>query len=443
LQFNSGALVFGDFSSSPTGANFVGRIDDVRIYSAARTAKAIRDDIADGVNIVQQPSNQGATLGGNSTFSVSARGYLTPLAYQWQFNGTNIAGATNSAVTISNVQPSQLGDYRVQVKGGGAAGLTTNVSSKLTGSAFQMGGYNIDIPNNGSFDLQKFTYLMWVRSPAPGTFKYLFSRARSAPGPNMTSVALYTGTPAGVQGIISLQQTNIFGDLIATNQYVTPIIPGITTNLWDGGWHQVGLVWDGTTLMTYFDGAPGSSVNTAVAFQPGSVQYSDGTGYQNADLVLGGLVLDDVTITKYGGDLDEVKVFNRDLTPTEITNNFNNPSSNPSDLVGWWTGDDVKINDLAGLNDQGYAVPEIGASGYEVSQIATLSAIIPALFTKTSVDNGIFQSTLTGPTGQNFSIERSGGLTSPTWTPLITNVVPFIFNDPVGTNSSFYRAKAQ
>ena len=49
-----------------------------------------------------------------STFSVTASA-ACPLAYQWLFQGTNLAGATNSTLTIDSVQPSDAGIYSVVV----------------------------------------------------------------------------------------------------------------------------------------------------------------------------------------------------------------------------------------------------------------------------------------------------------------------------------------
>jgi hypothetical protein len=77
-----------------------------------------------GVNapctILNQP--QSITLGPVSTnyttittnFSVTAIG-MGPLRYQWRFWGTNLPGATNSTLTLSNVALSDAGPYAVQV----------------------------------------------------------------------------------------------------------------------------------------------------------------------------------------------------------------------------------------------------------------------------------------------------------------------------------------
>jgi len=62
--------------------------------------------------IVTQPTNQSVPMGGTALFTVAATGAPT-LNYQWQFNGTNMPGATNSALPFVNVQPSNAGPYQV------------------------------------------------------------------------------------------------------------------------------------------------------------------------------------------------------------------------------------------------------------------------------------------------------------------------------------------
>src|SRR5262249_23211459 len=39
----------------------------------------------------------------------------SPIFYQWQFNGMDIAGATGSILVLTNIQPSLVGLYRVVV----------------------------------------------------------------------------------------------------------------------------------------------------------------------------------------------------------------------------------------------------------------------------------------------------------------------------------------
>ncbi|MEQ2007905.1 MAG: immunoglobulin domain-containing protein [Limisphaerales bacterium] len=76
-----------------------------------------------------QPQSLTVVQGQNATFSVNAVG-STPLTYQWRFGGVNITGATNSSVTLTNVQPSQAGLYSVVISN--PFGTTTSSNATLT-----------------------------------------------------------------------------------------------------------------------------------------------------------------------------------------------------------------------------------------------------------------------------------------------------------------------
>src|SRR6185436_639871 len=79
-------------------------------------------------SITQEPQSQTVDQGSNATFTVTASG-TTPLAYQWRFNSTNIAGATASAYTRTNAQPTDAGSYTVVVTN--VAGGVTSVVATL------------------------------------------------------------------------------------------------------------------------------------------------------------------------------------------------------------------------------------------------------------------------------------------------------------------------
>src|SRR5207247_6763331 len=61
-----------------------------------------------------------------------------PLGFQWKFNGANLSGATNQALSLNNVQPSQAGSYSVRISNSygsaqsSAAQLTVNVAALIT-----------------------------------------------------------------------------------------------------------------------------------------------------------------------------------------------------------------------------------------------------------------------------------------------------------------------
>jgi hypothetical protein len=76
-----------------------------------------------------QPASQTVTIGASASFTVAAGGTPT-LSYQWQFNGTNIGGATSSVLTLTNVGFAQVGQYSVVITN--AYGSTSGGPAVLT-----------------------------------------------------------------------------------------------------------------------------------------------------------------------------------------------------------------------------------------------------------------------------------------------------------------------
>jgi hypothetical protein len=65
--------------------------------------------------IVTQPQGGTVNRGTPVTFTVVATG-AAPLSYQWRFEGTDIAGATQTQLNLNNVQPTNSGSYTVVVR---------------------------------------------------------------------------------------------------------------------------------------------------------------------------------------------------------------------------------------------------------------------------------------------------------------------------------------
>jgi len=102
-------------------------------------------------SILIQPVSLTVTQGQSAIFSVSAIGDA-PLFYRWNFNGTEIAGATNSLI-ISNAQPTHAGSYRVIVSN--HVGSVTSSIATLTIRALDFGdapdpGYATLLATNGA-----------------------------------------------------------------------------------------------------------------------------------------------------------------------------------------------------------------------------------------------------------------------------------------------------
>ena len=70
------------------------------------------------------PQNLTVLNGTNVTFSVTASGF-NPLGYQWQFNNSDLPNATNAALALSNVSPTDQGSYRVRIENPVGVALST------------------------------------------------------------------------------------------------------------------------------------------------------------------------------------------------------------------------------------------------------------------------------------------------------------------------------
>ena len=115
---------FWQYSSSATVSGISGGCDgDVFNGTAAGMASYVVGGYGPP-SLLSQPSNRYADQRGSITMRVSAAG-AAPLKYQWRFNGANISLATNSTLTLTNIQTTNAGSYTVVV---------TNSSGSITSS---------------------------------------------------------------------------------------------------------------------------------------------------------------------------------------------------------------------------------------------------------------------------------------------------------------------
>jgi hypothetical protein len=130
-------LIGSEFDFGSLDLPFNGRIDEASIYDRALTSteiKAIYDAGSAGKcglppRILMQPLSQSVAADSTATFSVTAGG-LAPLAYQWNFDGTNIAGETDATLVLTNVHSTADGSYTVAVTN--ALGSAASSNAVLT-----------------------------------------------------------------------------------------------------------------------------------------------------------------------------------------------------------------------------------------------------------------------------------------------------------------------
>ncbi len=290
--------------------------------------------------ITQQPVSVSRYPGGTAVFTVVATGGNS-LGYQWGHNGNPILDATNTTLTVSNVQPAQAGNYRVVVTN--PAGSTPSDVAVLTILAPTPGSYEAMV-----VECQPFAY--WRLNEVSGTVAY-----DNIGGNNGTYNSVTLGAAGGIAG-----STDAAAEFDGLSSYVSTVAgllnnkPAFTMIGWirraadqadrtglfgqndlvefgyinnntlecwtDNGldispnplpneqWGQVAVVHDGSpgTMTMYFNGmAIGSRTSTlppnnAFPFNIGGGGIFDAAG------------------NFFAGRIDEVALFDRALPPGKI-----------------------------------------------------------------------------------------------------------------------------
>ena len=129
LQSDGQILVGGGFSG----------VNGFPVEAIARLINAIHDEPP---SLYGGPSSITRFAGQIGTFTASVAG-TPPLSYQWWYNGRVIPGATNTTLTLDNVQPVHAGHYVVTVAN--AFGSVTSPEATLTVLPLPAGPGSVDI----------------------------------------------------------------------------------------------------------------------------------------------------------------------------------------------------------------------------------------------------------------------------------------------------------
>ena len=355
LDYGTRPVFIGTTGQPGWDGRMQGTVDEVSIYNRALSSDEIASIYSAGSagkcpgpfppGITVQPTNQTVVVGGTATFTVMAGG-TPPLSYQWNFNGTNISGATNTLLTLTNVQSSQAGNYAVLVTNilgsvlssnavltanspppcvpapsglvgwwpgeGNANDVTGNNNGTLVndvdfapgevGQAFSFDGANgyVSIPDSPLLDslTTSITIELWLKTDqVTSDWTGIVTKGNSAwrlqatPGANTVDFTVSVSA----------------GDLTGSR------------SINDGQWHHVAGVYDGTNMFLYVDGTLDVSM-PATGLIP-----------QNSDpLAIGANVQAYVPPCGcnepgyfFNGLIDEVSIYNRALTAQEIQAIYN------------------------------------------------------------------------------------------------------------------------
>ncbi|PWU11254.1 MAG: hypothetical protein C5B50_23755 [Verrucomicrobia bacterium] len=323
------------------GASFWGIIDEVSFYNRALSAgevKSIYDAGSYGkctsplsITIYSQPTNETVAAGLTAFFQIDAAGIPRP-AYQWEFDGTPLAGATNSFLVLPNVSLNQLGTYSVlvtnsqgsiissnavlsllqsncvpvpsgiiswwrgendtvDIAGGNNGTLINGVGygSGLVGKAFvydgSFGSY-LQLTNSPALQVQTFTIEAWLKR-ASASAATVFGGGGSifGYGTGGYNFGIYN------DGRLSLTKTG-------TSDVQT------TTLVTDTNYHHLAVTKTGSNVMFYVDGAiyPAPPYDPGFTFSTAPVIGALATGRGDS----------------FWGTIDEVSFYGRALSGAEI-----------------------------------------------------------------------------------------------------------------------------
>ncbi len=335
------------------GHNFAGSLADVAIYGQALSQKQIQNNMSNGVSpaallpeilVYRQPQSAAVQASQVAVFNSAAwisAGTNTLFTYQWQKNGTNIAGATKNSYTTPPAIPADngaqftcvfsypgtlsitsapatltlltpkmialwkfdeatTGDPAADSSGNGNAGSyqsgTSLVSGKF-GNAVSLDGTNgfVDFPSTTNFDTANLTLEFWMNFDG-SQLDYQMPIARGVNNPWTTSLLPATAALGGRVFIWIAPGTVVF-------------TPGTTT---PNTWHHVAITQQGTAGAVFIDGILAGQ-NTIAGLPFGS----------GKDILVG--KREDGY--NFKGVIDDVALFNWSLTPNQIRDHMQNGAS--------------------------------------------------------------------------------------------------------------------
>jgi len=166
--------------------------------------------------ITTQPQSLNVAPGMKAIFSVQASG--SSLRYQWQFNSNNIVRGTNFTLTITNVAPTDAGDYQVVITNISGS-VTSAPASLLLGPILAWGATNIG-PNTPAQLLLPLGLTNAI-AVAAGDNHGLGLRPDGLVATWGTGTPALTNVPAGLSNVIAVSaRRNNSGALLADGAVV-------------------------------------------------------------------------------------------------------------------------------------------------------------------------------------------------------------------------------
>lgn len=294
--------------------------------------------------ITVQPTNETLYLNRTARFSVSVVGN-TPYSYQWTFDSTNITGATNAQLVITNAQFTDAGTYTVTITN--SLGSTNSANAVLTvnppppcapvadsviswwagesnaldnlgvnngiyensptytvgevGTAFSFNGLNqcVLIPDSPSLHVTNaLTIEAWIYMTATSPANSILVKYDGADGVNESafSFSLYYNT----------LYLNVSGNGQPGGGAQLNSTGSVPTNVWT----HVAATYDGSTISLYINGELDSTLGYTNGIYPGTDNMAIGGN-------VGGLVPSQPA-GPFSGYIDEIAMYKGCLSADQI-----------------------------------------------------------------------------------------------------------------------------
>jgi hypothetical protein len=388
-------LFFGSSGQAYWDRKFKGSLDEVSLYDHALSASEIGAIYSagaagkcKGASITAQPQNQTVVVAANAQFSVGTAG-LTPLRYQWRFNGANMLNATNASLAINNVQLSDAGNYAVVVTNG--LGGSTSFVAVLT----------VLVPPSITAQPQSRTNVMGTiatfsagtSGSAPLVYQWQFNGGNIA-GATDANFALANVQPTDA-GNYRVVVANSAGVVTSSVAVLTVLVPPSIASQPQSRTNVVGtsaafiVAAYGTVPLGYqwqFNGANIGGA-TGATFTIGNVQSSDAGSYavvvtNSAGSVTSALAVLTVWVpptitaqpqsrTNVAGTSAAFSVVASGTTPLSYQWQFNGAN------IPGATGASLTLNNVQASDAGSYTVGVTNAAGSITSAVAVLTVWVP------------------------------------------------------------------
>jgi hypothetical protein len=358
--FNPEILSIGAIVRAGTCCFYNGLVDEVAVWSRALSPEEVQS-LANGSialpiqefapEITVQPEGASLNIGDQYTAEVFVSGRV-PISYQWKRDGAAITGETGSTLTFTNVTTDDTGFYSVEVTNaqgtveseefrilvnpdpepnvseglvsywpfdevedqGGGFWTTPDIYSNNDMTLMLMDDFSlVDSPNNkalyfdglsqyayrqGGFAISEneiYSISFWVKGEGIGQNDFrVFSEASTE-----TNTPLFNfGTHNG--------ETQLLKVFIRNDDNTAPVNRLSTTPVFDDTWHHVVWVDNNGDAKLYIDGLLDST------------DFSYTRGPRSANTTSVGAILRAGPSHWFTGEIDEVAVWNRIITFSEI-----------------------------------------------------------------------------------------------------------------------------